>query len=104
MSTAEMKETKESQSLSNPHNITHAEHHNQVEEPKVTLKAICLGLLASMGGMVFGYESGQISGKISPIPVHNLLVRGACVKNNITAKHCPLRITWLFDVLTCYGF
>lgn len=31
-------------------------------QPTATFKAIALGLCASMGGMVFGYESGQISG------------------------------------------
>lgn len=30
---------------------------------KVPLLAIYLGLVASIGGFMFGYESGQISGK-----------------------------------------
>lgn len=29
---------------------------------RTTFIAVCLGVIASMGGMVFGYESGQISG------------------------------------------
>jgi SP family sugar:H+ symporter-like MFS transporter len=33
-----------------------------VEESKVTLIALVLGAVSSMGGFMFGYESGQISG------------------------------------------
>jgi hypothetical protein len=32
------------------------------EESKVTLLALALGAVSSMGGFMFGYESGQISG------------------------------------------
>jgi hypothetical protein len=32
-------------------------------EPAATWKAILLGSIASIGGFMFGYESGQISGK-----------------------------------------
>jgi len=47
----------------NEHNIAHDENNqSQIREPKVTVKAVTLGMCASMGGMVFGYESGQISG------------------------------------------
>jgi len=42
------------------------QHHDHVaveaEKPKVKIIAVLLGAIASMGGMVFGYESGQISG------------------------------------------
>lgn len=31
-----------------------------------TTKAILLGAIASIGGFMFGYESGQISGKFAP--------------------------------------
>jgi hypothetical protein len=34
-----------------------------LDEPKATWKAIILGVIASIGGFLFGYESGQISGK-----------------------------------------
>jgi hypothetical protein len=34
----------------------------QQHEPKLTVLAILLGAIASMGGFIFGYESGQISG------------------------------------------
>ena len=32
------------------------------DEPNLTLIAFLLGAIASMGGFIFGYESGQISG------------------------------------------
>lgn len=32
------------------------------EKPKLTVLAILLSAIASMGGFIFGYESGQISG------------------------------------------
>jgi SP family sugar:H+ symporter-like MFS transporter len=32
------------------------------EKPKLTVLAVLLGAIASMGGFIFGYESGQISG------------------------------------------
>lgn len=44
---------------STDNNNNHIAHY---EQPKATFKAITLGICASMGGMVFGYESGQISG------------------------------------------
>ena len=53
------------------HHSTDAEiqHHDNVsvqsEKPKVKVLAVFLGFIASMGGMVFGYESGQISGNIN---------------------------------------
>jgi MFS transporter, SP family, sugar:H+ symporter len=34
------------------------------DEPKLTLLAVLLGAIASMGGFIFGYESGQISGAL----------------------------------------
>lgn len=39
-------------------------HPNEVEEPtgRVPAVAIILGAVASIGGFMFGYESGQISG------------------------------------------
>jgi len=43
--------------------IQHHDHlTEEIEEPKVKMIAVLLGAIASMGGMVFGYESGQISG------------------------------------------
>lgn len=33
-----------------------------VEEGKVTFLAVMLGVISSIGGYMFGYESGQISG------------------------------------------
>jgi len=38
-----------------------------VKEPKATAKAWFLGAIASLGGFLFGYESGQISGKLLSI-------------------------------------
>lgn len=35
------------------------------DEGKVTALACILGAIASLGGLMFGYESGQISGKSS---------------------------------------
>src|SRR5450756_1258158 len=32
------------------------------DEPRLTVLAVLLGAIASMGGFIFGYESGQISG------------------------------------------
>jgi len=43
-------------------NVQHNGHVEGEEKPKVKLVAVLLGAIASMGGMVFGYESGQISG------------------------------------------
>jgi SP family sugar:H+ symporter-like MFS transporter len=37
-----------------------------LEEPKARKKALVLGGIASIGGFLFGYESGQISGVYSP--------------------------------------
>jgi len=44
-------------------------------EPKVTFLAILLGAIASMGGFIFGYESGQISG-MSSLLVDTLVTDG----------------------------
>ena len=46
---------------------TQAAHGNNlapsnIEERRVTSTAILLGAIASIGGFMFGYESGQISG------------------------------------------
>jgi hypothetical protein len=63
MSTSKVGTNEDKSHSQNDHNLVdHAEHNDQIESPKITLKAITLGLCASMGGMVFGYESGQISG------------------------------------------
>lgn len=35
----------------------------EIEEGKATGIAVLLGAIASLGGLMFGYESGQISGK-----------------------------------------
>lgn len=35
-----------------------------VEKRPVTTSAVLLGAIASIGGFMFGYESGQISGKL----------------------------------------
>ena len=50
---------------SDPHN------HGNVEEPtgRVPVLAILLGAIASIGGFMFGYESGQISGKLLLVPM-----------------------------------
>lgn len=40
----------------------HSDHVNDDEKPKVKIISVLLGAIASMGGLVFGYESGQISG------------------------------------------
>jgi len=48
---------------STDHDIQHHDHVvEEIEKPKVKVIAVLLGAIASMGGMVFGYESGQISG------------------------------------------
>ncbi|KAL3420343.1 hexose transporter-like protein [Phlyctema vagabunda] len=62
--------TPDSHSLRHPNGQTdtaEVQHEDNVaaereEKPKVTIIAVSLGVIASMGGMVFGYESGQISG------------------------------------------
>jgi SP family sugar:H+ symporter-like MFS transporter len=38
---------------------------NAVEQRRVTPIAVLLGAIASIGGFMFGYESGQISGRES---------------------------------------
>jgi len=40
-------------------------------EPKLTVLAVLLGAIASMGGFIFGYESGQISGVSLPFLAHS---------------------------------
>jgi len=47
-------------------------------QAKVTTKAVTLGLMASMGGMIFGYESGQISGMPSSLMSHSSLLKNSC--------------------------
>lgn len=42
-----------------------APHGVESEKEKVTILAVLLGSIASIGGFMFGYESGQISGKQS---------------------------------------
>lgn len=39
---------------------------NEIEQPsgRVPILAILLGAIASIGGFMFGYESGQISGRL----------------------------------------
>ena len=44
--------------------IQHADF--KFEQLPVTPIAIILGAIASIGGFIFGYESGQISGTFSP--------------------------------------
>jgi len=53
--------TPESQSIAS---ATHGagQHRAEPEKQKATVLAILLGCIASIGGFMFGYESGQISG------------------------------------------
>jgi MFS transporter, SP family, sugar:H+ symporter len=50
-------------------------HHTEVNSGgllrtgKVPAVAVILGAVASIGGFMFGYESGQISGELALIPV-----------------------------------
>jgi SP family sugar:H+ symporter-like MFS transporter len=37
---------------------------NTLDKPSITTQAILLGAIASIGGFMFGYESGQISGML----------------------------------------
>lgn len=43
--------------------LGNAGNHELPSEGKVTFMAVWLGLVASIGGFMFGYVSGQISGK-----------------------------------------
>lgn len=57
------------------------EHHapaasTSESEPKLTVLAALLGAIASMGGFIFGYESGQISGTSLPFLLHSQVLTG----------------------------
>lgn len=44
-----------------------------IPKGKVTLKAVAMGVCASIGGFMFGYEAGQIGGlfvHILLVPIH----------------------------------
>jgi hypothetical protein len=47
---------------------------NTLDKPLVTTQAILLGAIASIGGFMFGYESGQISGMLK-VYLKNLKVQ-----------------------------
>lgn len=47
---------------------------DNIEKGVLTIRAILLGAIASIGGFMFGYESGQISGMLqTKILIANLL-------------------------------
>jgi SP family sugar:H+ symporter-like MFS transporter len=50
-----------------PHGSIHKQRNGPIdpgEEGRVTFIAVLLGAISSMGGFMFGYESGQISGTL----------------------------------------
>lgn len=56
---------------------SHSKVHADVEpRGRVPAIAVVLGAVASIGGFMFGYESGQISGKstLSTLPANRVLI------------------------------
>jgi SP family sugar:H+ symporter-like MFS transporter len=48
-----------------PDSIPVVQRQQDGEKPRLTVLAVLLGAIASIGGFIFGYESGQISGMAS---------------------------------------
>lgn len=62
---------------------------------KVPLLAIVLGAVASIGGFVFGYESGQISGmSLADLPPCSILSYKFSLANNLMQVSLQCLISW----------